>query len=190
VPIFKKLNDEQLVLAIKRGDRQALLQLYRDNHMTVRNYILKNNGTQADADDILQDATIAIWEKIQANSLELKAKLSTFVFAISKNLWLKRLNKMGRQVQMNDIHTENLTEKTDNLNRQDVRLVAEMMNQLGDKCQKILSLFYFEGRDMTDIAQLLEYNNADTAKAKKHQCFKQLQELFLSKYDKNDFLGH
>ncbi|MFM6983740.1 MAG: RNA polymerase sigma factor [Chitinophagaceae bacterium] len=187
---IKKLNDEQLVLAIKDGDRQALLQLYKDNQMAVRNYILKNNGSAADAEDILQDATIAVWEKIQSDSLHLSAKLSTFVFAISKNLWLKRLNKMGRQTSMNDIQTENLTESTDNLNPQDVKIIAKLMEQLGDKCRQILSMFYFDNRDMTEIAAALEYNSADTAKAKKHQCFKQLQHLFLSQYNKQDFLGH
>jgi RNA polymerase sigma factor (sigma-70 family) len=186
----KKLNDEQLVLAIKGGDRQALLQLYKDNQMAVRNYILKNNGTEADAEDILQDATIAVWEKIQSDTLQLSAKLSTFIFAISKNLWLKRLNKLSKQAPMTDIHTENLTEVSDNLNPQDVKIIAQLMAQLGEKCRSILSMFYFENRDMTDIAQTLDYNNADTVKAKKHQCFKQLQHLFLSKYNKHDFLGH
>lgn len=190
MPKTKKLNDEQLVTAIKGGGRNALLQLYNDNQMMVRNYILKNNGSQDDADDILQDAAIAVWEKIQSDTLQLSAKLSTFVFAVAKNLWLKRLHKMERQTPMNDIHTENLSEPTDNLNPQDVKIIAQLMAQLGEKCRSILSMFYFENRDMNDIATTLEYNNADTAKAKKHQCFKQLQHLFLSHYNKHDFLGN
>lgn len=188
--VNNRLNDEQLVSAIQRGDQNALLQLYRDNFMVVRNHILKNNGKMEDVEDILQDATIVVWEKIRNNALQLNAKLSTFVFAIAKNLWLKRLAKMGRQVQMNDMHTENLTDFSDSLDSRDLNIVKKMMELLGDKCQKILTLFYFDGLDMNSIADELEYSNADTAKAKKHQCFKQLQELFLSRYDKRDFLGH
>lgn len=190
MPVNKQLTDEQLVSAIQRGDQNALLQLYRDNFMAVRNHILKNNGKMEDVEDVLQDATIAVWEKIRNNSLQLNAKLSTFVFAIARNQWLKRLNKMNRMVQMNDIHTEKLTDNPDNLEVRDIHLVKNVMNQLGEKCQKILTLFYFDGMDMNAIADELEYNNADTAKAKKHQCFKQLQELFLNKYNKQDFLGH
>lgn len=190
MPVNNRLNDEQLVSAIKSGDQQALLQLYKDNFMAVRNHILKNNGKMEDVEDILQDATIVVWEKIKNNTLELNAKLSTFVFAIARNLWLKRLKKMGRIVNMADSVSENLTDSTDNLNVQDTRIVVEMMGQLGEKCQKILTLFYFEGKDMGAIAEELAYNNADTAKAKKHQCFKQLQELFLNRFNKNDFLGN
>jgi RNA polymerase sigma factor (sigma-70 family) len=190
VPEIKRLNDEQLVIAIKHGDKDAMVQLYKDNYAAVRNYILKNNGNTDDAEDILQDAVIAVWEKIQQGSLELKAKLSTFVFAISKNLWLKRLGKLGRQVNMDGIKTENLSEKNEGMYEEDRKIVVSMMNLLGAKCREILSLFYFEGYDMTTIAEKLDYNNADTVKAKKHQCFKQLQEQFLKVYKKQDFIGH
>jgi RNA polymerase sigma factor (sigma-70 family) len=187
VPLFKKLNDEQLVIAIKNGDKQALMQLYRDNMVSVRNYILKNNGREEDADDVIQDACIAVWEKIQNNQLILNAKLSTFVFAVSKNIWLKKLNKSSRQVELSDIHTEKLSENADIFNQQDLSLVSKALEMLGEKCKTILQLFYFEGKDMIEIAEILEYNNADTAKAKKHQCFKNLREQFLKTYDKSDF---
>ena len=185
-----RLNDEQLVSAIRGGDKKAMVQLYKDNYVSVRNYVLKNNGNSDDAEDILQDACIAVWEKIQDGSLELKAKLSTFIFAICRNLWLKRLNKMGRHVQIDGIKTENMSEKHDDFHLQDRKLVVQMMNQLGEKCREILNLFYFEGFDMSEIAERLNYNNADTVKAKKHQCFKQLQEQFLKQYKKQDFIGN
>jgi DNA-directed RNA polymerase specialized sigma24 family protein len=70
----------------------------------------------------------------------------------------------------------------------DIRLVSEMVEQLGEACRKILTLFYFDGLDMTRIAELMKYANADTAKAKKHQCFKKLQSEFKEKYRKSDFI--
>ncbi len=184
----KKLNDEQLIDAIKKGDRNALLQLYRDNYITVRNYIINNNGKHEDAEDILQDATIVIWEKIQKGNLILTAKLSTFVFAICKNLWLKKLNKLSKQVDIDVVNTENLSEKQEHFSKENLNIVVEMLGQLGDKCKDLLTYFYFDGLDMTKIANLLNYNNADTVKAKKHQCFKHLQELFVNQYNKTDFL--
>jgi RNA polymerase sigma factor (sigma-70 family) len=190
VPGNKRLTDEQLVIAIKNGDKDAMIQLYKDSYMAVRSYVLKNSGNQDDAEDILQDATIVVWEKIQQGTLELTAKLSTFIFAISRNLWLKRLGKLGRQVNMDGIKTENLSEKTDDFDQQDRKLVTAMLDQMGGKCRELLLHFYFEGLDMASIAEKLGYNNADTVKAKKHQCFKQLQEQFLKVYKKQDFIGN
>lgn len=190
MPGIKRLNDEQLVIAIKNGDKEAMVQLYKDNYLPVHNYVLKNSGSADDAQDVLQDATIVVWEKIQNDTLELKAKLSTFIFAISRNLWLKRLGKLGRQVQMDGTKTANLAEPTDDFHQQDRKLVVDMMEQLGTKCKEVLNLYYFEGLDMASIAERLDYNNADTVKAKKHQCFKQLQEQFLKVYKKQDFIGN
>ncbi len=184
----KKLNDEQLIVAIRNGDKDAVVQLYKDNYMAIRNYILKNSGNKDDAEDILQDACVAVWEKIKNNELELKARLSTFVFAISRNLWLKRLNKLGRQSHIDDIHTENMAVVEDSFASENRKIVMKMMDKLGTNCKELLLLFYFEGFDMATIAQKLQYNNADTAKAKKHQCFKQLQEHVLNGYNKQDLI--
>lgn len=186
----KKLNDEQLIVAIRNGDKDAVVQLYKDNRMAIRNYILKNSGTDDDAEDILQDACVAVWEKIKKGELELKAKLSTFVFAISKNLWLKRLHKMGKNSQLDDSHTENLSVGEDAFATENRQIVVQMMDKLGSNCKELLLMFYFEGFDMNTIAQKLQYNNADTAKAKKHQCFKQLQGFVMSSYQKNDLIGN
>jgi len=188
VPESKKLNDEQLVAAIKNGSKQALAQLYKDNYMTVRNYILKNSGNNDDAEDIIQDAVIVIWEKIKNNQLELRAKLSTLVFAISRNLWLKRLNRLAKQTNMDGIISENLSVKDDAFASENRNIVMQMMDNLGVNCKELLTFFYFEGYDMNTIAQKLNYNNADTVKAKKHQCFKQLQQLFVTSYHKKDLI--
>jgi RNA polymerase sigma factor (sigma-70 family) len=186
----KRLNDKQLVNAIKNGDKDAMVQLYKDNYVSVRNYILKNNGNHDDAEDVLQDAIIVVWEKIQNDSLELKAKLSTFIFAVVKNQWLKRLNKLGRQVGMDGVNTEKMTDQKEEISSMDKQLVVDMMQELGDKCKELLTLYYFDGLDMNSIAERMEYNNSDTVKAKKHQCFKQLKTQFLSKYKRQDFIDN
>lgn len=182
-------NDQQLVTAIQNGQKEAMIQLYKDNYPAIRSYILKNNGRLEDVDDILQDTCIVLWEKIKRNELELKAKIKTIAFAIAKNLWLKRLNKASRMQSISGLNldSEKMSVNTDNLKKIDLKIVGQLLDLLGEKCKAILSLFYYEGQDMQSIAEILSYNNADTVKAKKHQCFKQLQTQFLSRYKRSDF---
>ena len=184
----KKLNDQQLVDAIKNGDKDAMVQLYKDNGSSIRNYVLKNNGNSDDAEDVLQDTCIALWEKIQNNQIELRAKLSTLAFAIARNQWLKRLNKLSKSVQIDGINTEKMSAHTDSFQFDDKKKVQEVLGLIGEKCKELLTLFYFDGFDMNTIAEKMNYNNADTVKAKKHQCFKSLQEQFLKKYSRQDFI--
>lgn len=189
MPEKKRLNDVQLLAALKEGDKDAIVQLYKDNFQAVKSHIMRNGGNTDDVEDVLQDACIAVWEKARDNSLELKARLSTFVFAISKNLWLKKLRKLGRQSNMDDSFSENLSVPEETFSSENRHIIIKMMDKLGTNCKEILLMFYFEGYDMLNIAQKLNYNNADTAKAKKHQCFRHLQDLIKNRYDLKDFTG-
>ena len=183
------LNDQQLVNAIKHGQQDAMIQIYKDNYPSVRAYVLKNNGRLEDVDDILQETCIVIWEKIKRDELELKAKIKTIAFAIARNLWLKRLNKNSRiqSIETTKTNSEKMSVNSDSMHALDLKIVGQLLDLLGDKCKAILSLFYYDGQDMQSIANILGYNNADTVKAKKHQCFKQLQTQFLSRYKRSDF---
>ena len=52
----KKFKDEEIIDEIRGGNQEALTYLYQNNFSSVRNYIIKNNGTIEDVDDVLQDA--------------------------------------------------------------------------------------------------------------------------------------
>ncbi len=182
-------SDDELVLEIKNGNKQALLQLYRDNHSAVRNHILKNNGKEEDAEDVLQDAVIVVWQKVSHPEFELTSKLSTFLFAVAKNLWLKSLSKLKRSEPMQDHLDYKVATEFSHIERSDLKWVVHYMDQIGDTCKQLLQMFYFEERSMQDIAQSLNFANADTAKAKKYQCFKRLENLVKERFQKSDFIG-
>ncbi|TNE81807.1 MAG: sigma-70 family RNA polymerase sigma factor [Bacteroidetes bacterium] len=182
-------TDDELVLEIKRGNKQALLQLYRDNFSAVRNHILKNNGKEEDAEDILQDAVVVVWQKVSHPEFELTSKLSTFLFAVAKNLWLKALNKNKRMEPMQDQLDYKVSSEFSHVEAADLNWVVHYMDRLGDTCKQLLQMFYFEERNMQEIAQSLNFANADTAKAKKYQCFKRLESMVKERFQKSDFLG-
>jgi RNA polymerase sigma factor (sigma-70 family) len=185
----KDWNDEILVQEIRLGNKEALIQLYEGNYASVRNYILKNSGRPDDVEDILQDAVVVVWQKVSRSDFELTAKLSTFLFAIAKNLWLKSLNKAKRTEPMQDYHEDSVAETQAHIHGADLKVVVEYMNKLGDTCKRLLHLFYFEEQDMKEIALQLNFANSDTAKAKKYQCFKKLEQLVKAHYQKSDFIG-
>lgn len=182
-------NDETLVEEIRKGNKEALVYLYEGNYASIRNYILKNNGGLDDVEDILQDAVIAVWQKAGQSDFELTAKLSTFLFAVAKNLWLKALNKAKRTESMEDHHEYNAISSTPAIHGGDLRIVVAYMDKIGDTCRQLLHLFYFEEQDMKEIATRMNFANADTAKAKKYQCFKKLEQMVKNHFHKSDFIG-
>ena len=101
IQIFQ--NDQQLINAIRDGDDSALAYLYDKNIRMIMKYILQNNGTESDATEILQDALVVLWEKILKKDFVLTSKLSTFIFGISRNIWLRELARRKKLTNLDEI---------------------------------------------------------------------------------------
>lgn len=183
----KKFKDEEIIAEIKKGNQEPLVFLYQSNFNSVRNYILKNNGSLEDVDDVLQDAVIVVWQNVSKPEFVLSSKLNTYVYAIGKNLWLKQLNKDKRLDPLEDFHANTHFADEPKNHSMDLGIVVEYLDKLGDTCRQILQLFYFDGLDMAAIAERLDFANADTAKSKKYQCFKKLEVMIKQNFTKSDF---
>ena len=179
-PFF--LNDDVRILdQIRKGDEEALVTLYRANEKQVAAFVMGNSGTSDDAEDMLQEALVILWERVRTGCYERTAKISTFIFGIVKNLWLRRLARARREIvaSMDDDPPPSgdaspLEEMIEN--EESVR-IASALETLGDPCKKLLLLYYWEEVSMEEIAAQLGFANADTVKSKKYQCKKALQKL-------------
>ena len=188
----RKPTDEQVIDNIRNGEQKMLVFLYKRNFESIKRYILQNSGNIADAEDILQDTLVVLWQKVQEDGFTLTAKLDTFLFSISKNLWLRQLRKHGRMssydfTEDNAIDMQDYNKPVEEENDK-VAVLAQYMSKLGDTCKQLLSLFYFEQWDMEKIAEKMSFANADTAKAKKYQCKKKLEEMIKEHYTASDLL--
>jgi RNA polymerase sigma-70 factor (ECF subfamily) len=55
--------------------------------------------------------------------------------------------------------------------------IADLVQTLRDPCKSILRYFYFRGFSMEEIADVMNYKNAQTVKAQKLRCIKEMQSL-------------
>lgn len=183
-------NDEQIVKAIKAGDRSVLAYMYERNWGVISQFIVKNSGTIEQAQDIYQEAIIACFQNIRKEGFELTSKLSTYIFAISKRLWYKELQKNSF------VYTDTLiSEYSDQLSKEERSQIEEREKQLdimdqsllklGANCQKLIKDFYIEKKSMQEIALELGYTNADNAKNQKYKCMQRLKKAFFDMYSKN-----
>ncbi|OGU32809.1 MAG: hypothetical protein A2X67_11770 [Ignavibacteria bacterium GWA2_55_11] len=177
--IFQFNRDAETLRLIQKGDREGLVRLYRENRRPVVSYVTKNSGTLDDAEDVLQEAVVVLWERIRENTFELQSQLSTFVYATSRNIWLRRLAQ-ARKEQSGDIDPDSIA--ADNADPEEevdgrTSAIRAALNKLGEPCRTLLMLFYWERLSMEEIAANMGFANADTAKAKKYQCKEQLRRL-------------
>lgn len=180
-------SDHPLLDRLRSGDREVLVELYKDNERMIKKYVLDNNGTSDDAEDLLQEALVVLWQNARKPDFQLDAKASTYLFAVVRNLWLKQIEKRKKGTRLNDSHQEVAAEEPKHLDM-DLAVIRKELNSMGELCRKILLMFYFDGYDMNTIAEANNLSNSNTAKAKKYQCLKELTQQVKIKFNKSDFL--
>ncbi|MEY4316181.1 MAG: polymerase, sigma-E factor [Bacteroidota bacterium] len=82
------LLDRRIIDRIREGDREVLIELYKAHEGMIANHVFQHSGNDDDVKDLMQDTLVAIWQNVRKPQFELSAKLSTYLFAIAKNLWL------------------------------------------------------------------------------------------------------
>jgi RNA polymerase sigma factor (sigma-70 family) len=179
--LFFLNSDSRILDLMKKGDEDALVTLYESNRRMVMSFVLRNNGTADDAEDLLQEAVIVLWERVRSGRFEYTAKLSTFIFATVQNIWRRRLAKMKREIPGDLKGSMIVSDSASQLDvmiedEQSVKIAAALI-KVGEPCKTLLLLFYWEEKSMDDIAQKLNFANADTVKSKKYQCKKALEKI-------------
>ena len=177
------LNSDSRILYLigKKEDEAGLRMLYRANRSAVTGYVLQNSGTAEEAEEILQDAIVALWEKVRSGKFQYEAKLSTFIFSTAKNMWLRRLARRRREVAGADVFesapSDDPSPLESLLDNERAKRVADALKILGEPCRRLLLLFYWQEKSLVEIASAMGFANADTVKARKYQCKKALERL-------------
>ncbi len=174
---------------IRLSEEAAIRHLYTVCYPIIRNLVLKNSGTEEDIDDILQEGIIVFYEKVKSDNFTITCSITTFIYSVCRNLWLKNLKKKSLNVTFTKTHesidfTDDAIDEENILNEKQ-KILLEALKELGDHCKSILTHFYYEQFSMEMIAEKFGYTNADTAKTQKYKCLKRLKSMMFLKMKKN-----
>jgi RNA polymerase sigma factor (sigma-70 family) len=166
---------------MKKGDDDALVMIYQQNRKAIVSLVVKNNGSNDDAEDVLQDSVIILWERVRSGRFEYTAKLSTFLFAIAKNVWSRKRARKHREMatEFTDdvLESDDVSQLESMVESERSKTVASALDELGDPCKTLLLLYYWEEKSQEDIAAQMGFANAATVKSKKYTCKKMLEKI-------------
>ncbi|MBC3759266.1 sigma-70 family RNA polymerase sigma factor [Hyunsoonleella sp. SJ7] len=177
-------GQQQLIQSIKANDESSLKQLYKDNFYKTEQYILNNSGSIEEAKDIFQEAFVTVWENVQDNKFVPKnqSALNGYLYSIAKNKWLNHLNSARYRKtnsydnNMHVLNDESIEMNIEPENNDNLNLIANAFNNLGEACKKLLSAFYYDNKSLKDIAKVFEITEA-SARNKKYRCTEKLRSL-------------
>lgn len=174
-------SQDELIEGLRTGDRAVMTWVYKNYKSIVVRYVVNNGGNSEEALDIFQDAIITTYEKLRDEKLVLNCSVATYISAVARNLWLKKWNQKSKVAPLMDDLNEVIIDDIvpfEELDEASAKLVEEL-NLLGDRCRAILRLYYYEKKNMEEIAIILGYTNADNVKNQKYRCLRQLKSKFI-----------
>ncbi|PWG80855.1 RNA polymerase sigma factor [Pararcticibacter amylolyticus] len=175
-------TDSEVILGILNGSKDILERLYKAYFPMVLQLVVMNNGTEDEAKDVFQETVIVLYNKVQSGGFELSSKLKTFIYSVSRRLWLKRLTYKSRNSgSLQDFEETLPVEQDIEQHEEKDRLFRQMetaLVHLGEPCKTIIEDFYINNKSMQEICEKFGYTNADNAKNQKYKCLQRLKKLF------------
>jgi len=134
-----------------------------------------------DAHDVYQDTVMAFYENVQTGRLsKLTSSLKTYLFSIGKYSIYNKLKKSNKTIALERSHLENLDLELIDQNfalNDNLTKMQKAMEELGDRCKKILVLFYYHSYSIEALMHELEYKNENVVRSHKSRCLRSLKEL-------------
>jgi len=177
---LRSVDQDELIIALRSGDEQALRQVYRAHYTMVVNMVTNNAGSLQEAKDVYQETIIVFYENIRREGFELNCRLKTYLYSVARRIWLKQLErkkKFNGRIEDSDEFVE-LGMEEESRREEQFAAMHVALESLGEPCRSILKDFYLNKQSMDEITLKFGYTNTDNTKNQKYKCLKRLKKLF------------
>jgi RNA polymerase sigma factor (sigma-70 family) len=185
--IRKDYSNQELLADIQSSREEvvnrAFAFLYQKYFQSFVYFVQTNHGQEEEAKDVFQEGIIVFYKKARQQELDIDYP-ATFFYSICKNIWAER----GRQKANRERILRDITRADDNtydnleatLEKERDNMLWVLVEKLGPDCQAVLLNFYYEKKNMKEIALAMNLASEAVAKNKKSNCMKKLREIVLS----------
>jgi RNA polymerase sigma-70 factor (ECF subfamily) len=150
--------DARVLELLKAGDAshafECVLEHYESRVYRLCRAILRNPG---DAEDAAQESLIRIWKALPR--FDGRAALSTWIYAITRNRCLTALERRRDMHSLSDTAIELEADAASAIVERDTEdpmaLLREIAGELPERYRRVLILFYYEERSVSEVASLL-----------------------------------
>lgn len=192
---YSALTDQELLVKIKENSDHLNIVYDRCKSKSM-NFMRKMTGgkmTDYDLEDIFQDASIILYEKIINGDFALTASFQTYLNSVCR---FQLLNSLGRN-KLTEDYPDNIDSDDENSNNyiatitdilepiessNESQFVAiekalEKIKAAGGNCYELLTLFYYHKKSMNELTTEFGYTNEVNTRNQKAKCQKRLEKI-------------
>lgn len=197
------MTDKEYIEGIWNKDNRVFATMYETFRSDFINLFRIKHSAQ-DVEQILdayQDSCVVVWNNIQERKLtvrkleEYNTSLKTYLFSIGRNKLVNTYRRTQKEIKTDNLELFSVRRSSNNLS-DDYRnsqfllqeeelsereiIIQQLVTDMQEPCNTLLKLYYWEKKDGRQIAELLNYKNADSVKTQKFKCMKKLKAALMN----------
>lgn len=151
-------RDQDIVELLAGGKREAAFAMLVERYENkVFRLCCSMLGVAADAEDAAQESLVRVWRALAG--FDGRASLSTWIYTIARNRCLSALERRREHGSLSDVEVELETDAQHHAaapeTRDHLELLRELVDALPQRYRSTLTLFYYEDRSVSEVAQML-----------------------------------
>lgn len=150
-----KYNEQELISLLKAKDSNAFSYLYEHYSGALHNIVLQIVTDGETARDVLQEAFVNIWKKIDSYDPQ-KGRLFTWMLNVTRNLSIDTVRSKGFQNNQKNTELNDVTEAYTQVVKPDIDNIGlkKVLQKLKEEHRLLIDLSYFKGYTHDEIAQM------------------------------------
>jgi RNA polymerase sigma-70 factor (ECF subfamily) len=159
-------NDSRLLVAARRGDEGAFLNLYDRHKAPLFRFAWRLTGSVPAAEDIIQECFLTLLKGARFDAAQ--GSLRQYLFGVTRNLALQRRRASERESEEDEERELAPSPLEDVLSAERAEVVARAVAELPPLQREAVILFEYEELPLEEIAGILE-TEIGTVKARLHR---------------------
>jgi len=154
--IESTISDFELAALLKNDSIPALNRLYKMYYRSLYYFGCKLTGNDAEAEDIVAESFIKLWDK--RDSFEALSQIKAFLFVVTKNACLNYIKRSSRHISTPINEAIIYDEEELYLQELETEVINQLYNeieQLPQKAKEIFKLIFFDKKQTFEIAEQL-----------------------------------
>lgn len=178
-------TSEAIVAGIHKGEREAEIAMVEKFGRALMYILERRTGDKERAKDLHQEAMLVVLQKLRTEPIADPTKLAAYLHNTAINLHIGEIRKEARRKTtpnselIESIENSNTDQYLHLVQSRSADAVRQLLNELeNDRDRKILTMYYIEEEDKTQICELLElsHRHFDRVISRARSRFKDLVE--------------
>ena len=189
----KNWTDEAIIQALRRGDpdrRRAWEYMYKNWRGACVGMIVQRGGAPDEAVEAMNEVALPFERVVRSPAFQLNtATLQTYLLRCVLNRWTRHRKKQQHEPANPGRDEMAIKGFVDSVEKQvmghDLRkAVDDLIDILGERCRRVLRMFFYQGAGMEKIAEAEGWKDAGKAKKEKYECQTKLKNHLRENPDK------